>query len=163
MRSTIRLLLTVMSVLFVMSSQRAVAQEAKTRNPLEGTWDEVNLRTGNASTTTKPNHMRRMFFDGYYSLSNAAEGRKRLDKPVAEMSKEELLDRFQSLQVQDGTYQVTGPNRLLLKRRISQFPQNHGTEQVMEFKVEGDTLTLKIISDTGSAPVGQVTTYKRMK
>ena len=134
------------------------------RSALEGVWDEIRLREGNAADGQKPNHMRRMFIDGYYSLTNASEGRRKIDKPVAQMTREELLDRFRSLQVQDGTYQVTGPNRILLKRRVSQFPENHGTEQVMEWSIDAkDVLSLKIISDTGSAPVGQVTTYQRLK
>ena len=83
--------------------------------------------------------------------------------PVPEMTKEQLLDRFQSLQVQDGTYEVIAPNRVLLRRRVSQFPQNHKTEQVMEWKVTGDQLSLTIMSDTGSAPVGQISTYRRLK
>lgn len=155
--------------------------EAQSRMPFEGVWEEISSvnpnRAGGANagregregrgaaraTTTTPNAMRRTFIDGYYSLSNAAGGRQPLTKPVPEMTKEELLDRFQSLQVQDGTYEVVAPNRILIKRRLSQFPQNHNTEQVMEWKVTGDQLSLTIISDTGSAPVGQISTYKRLK
>jgi hypothetical protein len=163
----------------------AQKSEAQSRMPFEGVWEEISSvnpnRAGGAnagregregregrgaargSTTTTPNAMRRTFIDGYYSLSNAAGGRQPLTKPVPEMTKEELLDRFQSLQVQDGTYEVVAPNRILIKRRVSQFPQNHNTEQVMEWKVTGDQLSLTIISDTGSAPVGQISTYKRLK
>jgi hypothetical protein len=154
--------------------------DAQSRLPFEGAWEEISSvnpnRGGGANAgregrggapatpaTTTPNAMRRMFVDGYYSLSNAADGRKPLTKPVPEMTKEELLDRFQSLQVQDGTYEVIASNRILLKRRVSQFPQNHKTEQVIEWKVAGDQLSLTIISDTGSAPVGQISTYKRLK
>ena len=137
---------------------------ARARLPFEGVWDEIRLREGNASATQKPNHMRRMFIDGYYSLTNASEGRRRNDKPVGEMTREELLDRFRSLQVQDGTYEVTGSNTIRLKRRISQFPENHGTEQVMEWNIDSSgVLSLKIISETGSAPLGSVTTYQRLK
>src|SRR5262245_60464337 len=158
--------------------------EAQNRLPFEGVWEEISSvnpnrasganagregregregRAGAPGSTTTPNAMRRTFIDGYYSLSNAAGGRKPLTKSVPEMTKEELLDRFQSLQVQDGTYEVIAPNRILIKRRLSQFPQNHNTEQVMEWKVTGDQLSLTIISDTGSAPVGQISTYKRLK
>jgi hypothetical protein len=155
--------------------------DAQSRLPFEGVWEEISSvnpnrpgganagregregRAGAPGSTTTPNAMRRTFIDGYYSLSNAANGRKPLTKPVPEMTKEELLDRFQSLQVQDGTYEPMGPNRILIKRRVSQFPQNHNTEQVMEWKVTGDQLSLTIISDTGSAPVGQISTYKRLK
>lgn len=153
--------------------------QAQNRLPLEGAWEETSSvnpnraggggnagREGRGAATpseTTPNAMRRSFIDGYYSLSNAADGRKALTKPVPEMTKEELLNRFQSLQVQDGTYEVIAPNRILLRRRVSQFPQNHKTEQVMEWKVTGDQLSLTIISDTGSAPVGQISTYKRLK
>lgn len=145
------------------ASSASPARE-QSRSPFEGVWDEIRLREGNAADGQKPNHMRRMFLDGYYSLTNASEGRRKIDKPVAQMTREELLDRFRSLQVQDGTYQAAGPNRILLKRRVSQFPENHGTEQVMEWSIDAnDVLSLKIISDTGSAPVGQVTTYKRLK
>jgi hypothetical protein len=145
------------------ASGGSLARE-QSRLPFEGVWDEMRLREGNAADGQKPNHMRRMFLDGYYSLTNASEGRRKIDKPVAQMTREELLDRFRSLQVQDGTYQVAGPNRILLKRRVSQFPENHGTEQIMEWAIDAnDVLSLTIISDTGSAPVGQVTTYKRMK
>jgi hypothetical protein len=155
--------------------------EAQSRLPFEGVWEEISSvnpnragganvgregregRGGGQGSTTTPNAMRRTFIDGYYSLSNAAGGRKPLTKPVPEMTKEELLDRFQSLQVQDGTYEVIAPNRILIKRRVSQFPQNHNTEQVMEWKVAADQLSLTIISDTGSAPVGQISTYKHLK
>ena len=154
---------------------------AQSRLPFEGAWEEISSvnpnrgggagnagREGRAGapatpSTTTPNAMRRTFVDGYYSLSNAADGRKVLTTPVPEMTKEQLLDRFQSLQVQDGTYEVIAPNRILLRRRVSQFPQNHKTEQVMEWKVTGEQLSLTIISDTGSAPVGQISTYKRLK
>jgi hypothetical protein len=137
---------------------------AEARLALEGVWDEIRLREGNAADGQKPNHMRRMFLDGYYSLTNASEGRRKVDKPVAEMTREELLDRFRSLQVQDGTYEVIGSNQIRLKRRVSQFPENHGTEQVMEWGIDATgVLSLKIISDTGSAPVGSVTTYNRLK
>jgi len=157
-----------------------VKSEAQSRMPFEGVWEEISSvnpnRAGGANAgregregrgggqgTTTPNAMRRTFIDGYYSLSNAAGGRQPLTKPVPEMTKEELLNRFQSLQVQDGTYEVIAPNRILIKRRVSQFPQNHNTEQVMEWKVTGEQLSLTIISDTGSAPVGQISTYKRLK
>ena len=144
------------------SSNGAAREDA--RLPFEGVWDEIRLREGNSAEGQKPNRMRRMFFGGYYSLTNASEGRPKTDKPVAQMTREELLDRFRSLQVQDGTYEMAGPNRILLKRRVSQFPQNHGTQQVMEWSIDAnDVLSLKIISDTGSAPVGQVTTYTRLK
>lgn len=137
---------------------------ARARLPFEGVWDEIRLREGNASATQKPNHMRRMFIDGYYSLTNASEGRRRSDKPVAEMTREELLDRFRSLQVQDGTYEVTGPNTIRLKRRISQFPENHATEQVMEWSIDSaGVLSLKITQETGSAPLGSITTYRQLK
>jgi len=145
------------------ASGNSTARESA-RLAFEGVWDEIRLREGNSSDGQKPNHMRRMFLGGYYSLTNASEGRRKIDKPVAQMTREELLDRFRSLQVQDGTYETIGPNRIRLKRRISQFPENHGTEQVMEWSIDAkDVLSLKIISDTGSAPVGQVTTYERLK
>jgi hypothetical protein len=137
---------------------------AEARLAFEGVWDEIRLRDGNAADGQKPNHMRRMFLDGYYSLTNASEGRRKVDKPVAQMTREELIDRFRSLQVQDGTYEVIGSNQIRLKRRVSQFPENHGTEQVMEWGIDATgVLSLKIISDTGSAPVGSVTTYNRLK
>jgi len=175
---------TLMCVLALIASLVMTARtEAQNRLPFEGVWEEISSvnpnraggananagregregRGGGTASTTTPNGMRRTFIDGYYSLSNAANGRKVLTKPVPEMTKEELLDRFQSLQVQDGTYEVIAPNRILIKRRLSQFPQNHNTEQVMEWKVTGDQLSLTIISDTGSAPVGQISTYKRLK
>ena len=169
------LIIGVALLIFTAADSRLGAQSAagsrapsgsagQARSPFEGVWDEIRLREGNAADGQKPNRMRRMFFDGYYSLTNASEGRQKTDKPVMQMTREELLDRFRSLQVQDGTYQVSGPNRILLKRRVSQFPQNHGTEQVMEWSIDAkDVLSLKIISDTGSAPVGQVTTYERLK
>ena len=168
------------TVLAVATLIPAIAH-AQSRLPFEGAWEEISSvnpnrgggagnagREGRAGapatpSTTTPNAMRRTFVDGYYSLSNAADGRKVLTTPVPEMTKEQLLDRFQSLQVQDGTYEVMAPNRILLRRRVSQFPQNHKTEQVMEWKVTGDQLSLTIMSDTGSAPVGQISTYKRLR
>jgi hypothetical protein len=145
-------------------SRASSGSSAREQAKFEGVWDEIRLREGNSTEGQKPNHMRRMFLGGYYSLTNASEGRRKIDKPVAQMTREELLDRFRSLQVQDGTYEVIGPNQIRLKRRISQFPENHGTEQVMEWSIDAkDVLSLKIISDTGSAPVGQVTTYTRLK
>lgn len=173
--------LLVYAAVLVASMLMTGKAQAQNRLPFEGAWEETSSVNpnraggggnagregrGGASATpseTTPNAMRRSFIDGYYSLSNAADGRKPLTKPVPEMTKEELLNRFQSLQVQDGAYEVIAPNRILLRRRVSQFPQNHKTEQVMEWKVTGDQLSLTIISDTGSAPVGQISTYKRLK
>ena len=145
------------------------AVSAKNNDAFVGTWDEID-GTMQGQVSTAHAGMRRIFTpDGFYSITftgldrdQVVCKRTRTTKALKEMTREELLDRFGCMVLQDGKYTVSG-NKLNVTRRSADDPRNEGTVQVMEWKVENDILSLKILSDTGTAPVGQVTRYRHLK
>lgn len=68
----------------------------------------------------------------------AALKRAKSQKPTAEMTKDEFLERYQ-LQRQYGTYRVEG-NKLIRKAISAAVPTNEGRESTREFRVDGDML-----------------------
>lgn len=159
---TRRALLAFMAVV-LLTPTLAPRAGADIKAPFLGVWDEIDATNKKGDVETGHAGMRRIFTSwGYYSITLAGEGRNVVKKPVEEMTEEELLNRFASVITQDGTFDISGPNQFTAHRRVSESPQNHGTTQVMQWKIENGELYLTILSDTGAAPVGQTTRYKRM-
>jgi len=160
MPSTRRLLL-VSALIFVLGFK----VQAQKNNAFVGVWEEVGGTNAKGEQETGNAGMRRIFTaDGFYSITFGRQcaGTQVVNKPLPEMSKEELLDRLRCVIAQDGNFTVDG-DKMTITRRSANVPQNIGTTQVMQWKVENGELSLKILSDTGQAPVGQITRYKRLK
>ncbi len=79
--------------------------------------------------------------DGHYSQTTLPAGREKLDKPLREMTKEELLNRFGGTRATYGAYTVAG-NKLNRKYLSTTNPNEEGREVVQIFRFEGDTLIL---------------------
>ncbi len=141
-----------------------VAAQAQSKNAFVGEWEEVGGTNAKGEPETGNAGMRRIFTtDGFYSIAFGRQcaGTQVVDKPLQELTKEQILDRLRCVIAQDGSFTVDG-DKLNITRRSAQAPENIGTKQVMQWRVENGELSLKILSDTGQAPVGQVTRYKRL-
>lgn len=118
----------------------SIGVSAQTKDPVAGAWESIaqkNLTTGAVTPLpTPPLHV--IYADGHYVQFTAEANRKSSDKPNAELTKDELVDRLR-LQGQYGTYRTKG-NQLTRKIVIAAFPPNNGRETTVEFRVEGDTL-----------------------
>ena len=79
--------------------------------------------------------------NGYYAQIAIPTGRPTVEKPLSEMTREELLARFQRVTAVRGTYTVSG-DRLTRKGIATLNPAAEGTEFVQVFRIVGDTLVL---------------------
>jgi len=159
MRNKSRLLLLSSAILAL-----SLAAQAQSKNAFVGVWEEVGGTNAKGEPETGNTGMRRIFTaEGFYSIAfgRQCSGTQVVDKPLQELTKEQILDRLRCVIAQDGSFTVDG-DKMNITRRSAQAPQNVGTKQTMQWKVENGELSLKILSDTGQAPVGQVTRYKRL-
>jgi len=125
-------------ILFVFSAAAWAQQD-----PLIGTWERFSLKNAQGAVTQPPSAPAFAIFtsNNYFSITAIPAGRKKIDKPLAELTKEELLDRFQNLNARRGTYSVSG-NRLTRKDVSRVDPNLEGGEQIQEFRIDGDVLIL---------------------
>jgi hypothetical protein len=135
----------------------SIGLSAQGRDPVAGAWELLsNPTAANQGVQTPPLHL--IYSNGHYVQFTAAAKRAKHQKPRAEMTKEELLERYQ-LQGQYGTYRVEG-NKLIRMSISAANPNNEGLESTSEFRVDGDTLIV-----TGQNAQGQKTEtrFKRLK
>lgn len=132
-----RLLFLILGGLVVVSSVPDAQQ-----NPLVGTWEEIDGRVG-AEGNVAPTRPNMLIFgaDGYYMSSALPPNRPRVNKPLSEMTKEELVARFTEVRVQRGVYQVSG-DRVTTQRLASADPNEESRRIVRVFRIEGDVMTL---------------------
>lgn len=119
------------------------AVNAQGQNALVGAWERVSLKNAEGAVTQPPAPAAFVIFsaDGFFSQTAIPTGRKKLDKPVEQMTKEELVERFQRLEARRGTFTVAGNK--LTRRSVSHGDSNQeGTEQTQEFRIEGGVLIL---------------------
>ena len=132
---------------------------AQTKDPVAGAWEQVsskNLKTGAmAQMPNPPLHL--VYADGHYVQFAAAAKRTKGNTPRAEMTKEQLVERY-NLQGQYGTYRVAG-NKLTRRIISAALPDNEGRESTADFRIEGDTL----IVTTSGADGGTENRYRRLK
>jgi Lipocalin-like domain len=116
---------------------------AEAQTSLVGAWERVSLVDGQGKPTQPPAPAAFVIFsaDGFFSQSGVPAGRQKTDKPLDQMTKEELLQRFNRLETRRGTYTVAG-NRLTRRNVTHGDPTQEGTEQTQLFRVEGDMLIL---------------------
>jgi hypothetical protein len=79
--------------------------------------------------------------DGHYSQTVLPAGREKLDKPLNEMTKEELLNRFDGVRATYGTYTIAG-NKLSRKYLTTTNPNEEGNGVVQSFRFEEEILIL---------------------
>jgi len=145
------------AVLFVCLCLPAMAQDA---NPLVGVWERISLLRG--KTEGQPPAAPEFLIisaDGYFSESELPEGREKVSKPLDQMTKEELVARFQRTAASRGTYTIQG-NTLSRKHIADLNPSAEGSNQVRNFRFEGDILVFY----TGAPGSGGLEArFKRLK
>lgn len=112
-------------------------------SPLVGTWERTALLDATGKPIQPPAPAAYLIFsaDGHFTQIAIPTGRAKVDKPVDQMTKEELVARFNRVEARGGRYTVAG-NRLTRKNERHADPTQEGTDSVQLFRVEGDTLIL---------------------
>ena len=108
-----------------------------------GTWERFSLKdeAGKAVEERLVRSFLLFSADGHYSQTTIPAGREKLDKSLQEMTKEELLNRFDGTRATYGTYTMAG-NNLTRKYLTTTNPNEEGSGVVQVFRFEGDTLIL---------------------
>lgn len=126
-------------VLFLLLGVPAMGQST---NPLVGVWERISLMRG--ATQGQPPAAPEFLIisaDGYFFESELPEGREKVNKPLDQMTKEELLDRFRRTAASRGTYTIQG--NVLIRKHIADLnPSAEGSDQVRNFRFDGDILVL---------------------
>src|SRR5215510_594687 len=133
----------VVALLFVCVFAYGARALAQNQNPLVGAWERLSLKNDEGVDIQPPEPVAFVIFsaDGYFSQTVIPTGRNKLKKPLEDMTKDELLHRFQLLFAWFGTYTVSG--NTLTRRIISHTnPNAEGTELVQAFGIDGDQLIL---------------------
>src|SRR4051812_44504804 len=132
---------------------------AQSSNPLVGVWERISLMRG--TTQGQPPAAPEFLIisaDGYFSESELPEGREKVSKPLDQMTKEELVARFTRTAASRGTYTIQG--NVLTRKHIADLnPSAEGSDQVRNFRIEGDILILSAggpgeVSGAGRGPGG---------
>lgn len=101
---------------------------------------------GGSATVQPPVHA--IYSNGHFVQFTAPANRPKSQKAIPDMTREELVERLQGMQGQYGTYRVEG-NKLIRTVLTAANPNNEGTENTSEFRLEGDTLILKNTNPQG--------------
>src|SRR5262245_42695781 len=130
----IRLFVPLLLFVFVQSLP-CFAQDA---SRLIGTWERLYIRLANGNDLQPPQAVPYLTFtaDGFHSYIGVPTGRKVVDKPLEEMTKEELLGNYKQVGAFWGPYSVSG-NRITRRAAIHTSPQLEGNEYVHEFRFDG--------------------------
>lgn len=92
--------------------------QGQVKNPLAGgVWDRYSFRNAQGVEAGAPGWLFLTFTDdGQFFLIGVPEASRKLLKPLAEMSKDELVTHFKDVQVRRGHYTLTGngPYKLVL-------------------------------------------------
>ena len=125
---------------------------AQAASSLVGTWERVSQRDSAGVATQPPNPAAFTTFtaSGQYSTVGMPAGRPKVQKRFADMTKDELLAIVQRANAHRGTYSVSG-STLTRKTLTSLDPNAEGTDIIQNFKVTGDTLTLRSVNPTSRA------------
>ena len=118
--------------------------EAQGGRALVGAWERTSIKdsTGTPTQPTPPVAFTIFSADGFYSQTAFPTGRSKIEKPLADYTKEELLTRFNRAEARRGHYTVAG-NTLTRAYDATLNPNDEGrAAQVQRFRIEGDVLIL---------------------
>jgi hypothetical protein len=114
---------------------------AQSENPLVGAWQRFSQSRADGTPNPQPETFVIFSANGHLSQTTLPFGRPKLTKPLQEMTREELLARFQGVQARLGTYAISD-TKFIRKDVATLDPAEEGFDLVQEFRVEGDILTL---------------------
>src|SRR2546428_1822773 len=111
--------------------------------PLAGVWQRVSQKDSAGAAIQPPGPAAFAIYsaNGYFSQSAIPTVRPKIDKPLAEMTKDELVSIFRDVVVWRGTYSTSG-NKLTRKAVSHSNPNSEGRDVVQVFHITGDTLLL---------------------
>ena len=111
-------------------------------NPLLGTWERVSAlnAAGEPDTTNQPGLLM-IGAEGYFIYTAIPANRPKVNKPLDQMTREELLDRFRGLSVRRGTWTMSD-NRWRNIELGTENPNIDGREVVRIWRIERDELVL---------------------
>lgn len=128
----------------------ATVAAAQAPNPLVGAWERVSVRRADGRSTQPPPPKAFVVFtdDGWFSQSSIPLDRPKLGKPLEEMTREELLLRFNHLEARWGRYTISG-DRLTRTPIGNSAPERQGIDQVQQFRFDdGDLLLIAVEQGT---------------
>ncbi|MEX2301526.1 MAG: lipocalin-like domain-containing protein [Bryobacterales bacterium] len=115
---------------------------------LVGTWERTSLTMDGKATPPPAPEIILLGEDGWFSQTHLPKGRERIAKPMEEYAKEDFLKAFKNVAAARGTYTVQG-SKFTRKHVAAIDPNLVGYEDVREFSLEGDTLTLRGANKAG--------------
>lgn len=155
--------LGIVAVILTLTILLTVRSTASAPNPkaFAGTWERISSKDAEGKPLEERRLPSNIIFtaDGHYSQTGFPTGREKVAKPVKEMTREELVNRVDGVLASYGTYTVTG-NKLTRKVLQSLDPALQGKDIIQEFRLEGDTVTLKVVSEDLK---NSETRYRRVK
>ena len=125
-----------------------------------GAWERFSSKTATGEPAEERLVRSFLIFsaDGHYSQTVLPAGREKLDKPLPEITKEELLNRFTGVLATYGSYAIA-ENKLTRKIMTATSPNVEGTEFSQAFRFEGEVL---ILSSTTVGSKGEAR-FRRVK
>ena len=126
------------ALVFAFVAQAAVAQAP---GPLVGAWERVFM-TDARGEPVKPQPAFLVFSaTGQFAQTVTPAGRPKVDKPLQDQTKEELLARFQGVSARFGAYTVAG-DRLTRRTTAHINPNDEGSSETQVFHIDHDVLVL---------------------
>lgn len=104
-------------------------------NPLVGSWERIR------SEPPSPPAFLIFSNDGFFTQTILPVDRPKINKPLRELTKEELIFRYEQRVARRGPYRIEG-NKLIRHDVAHHNPNLVGRENVELWRIEGDTLIL---------------------
>lgn len=134
-----------LALAFLLVVPNASAQNA---NPIVGAWERISMTNAQGPVTDPVTAFVMFSASGHFTQTVMPAGRSKLNKPLQDMTKEELLARFQGVAARFGTYTVAG-NKLTRKNIAHINPGAEGTGETQSFRIEDDVLILTTEGEKG--------------
>lgn len=126
----------------------ASAALAQNQNRLAGAWERFVLKDSAGTAIQPPSPAALLMFsaEGAYTQIAIPKDRPKVAKPLADMTKEELLSRFTRVESRWGRYSVAGDTLTRTYVASANPNQEAGSPQVQRFRIEGDVLILNSLT-----------------
>lgn len=110
---------------------------------LVGTWERFSAKASDGTDAQPQPPVALLFItpEGIWAQIAIPAGRPKIDKPINQLSREELIGRYTNIESRQGTYTISG-NRFIRQNISASNPNLEGTDQVQIFRFEGDTLIM---------------------
>ena len=143
----------------IWNSENPISSAATSASPLEGAWVVTSLQSSEGEAIDPAGPGQFIFLGGRYSaVYTVGVTERRKSEKAFDPTEEEMVEQYDTIIVNSGTYQVEG-NELTLRPLVAKSPEYIGGSSTMEFSVDGDTLTTKIrqlTSVNGISPEGAI-------